>query len=603
MRLPQLPSSSAHNRHYHVPWYQRITRTHIGLAVGGVFAILLVLFALQAAQANTALRLAANQSEVLQNQIVAGDVEGAKATLSGLQASTERARAKTSGPLWDIGSHVPYFGKNVSAVQTVAEVVDDVATRAMPPVVALSKQVNLNTFSPHDGKIDIAAIKKIRPSVLEAAEALTTANDKLKGIDAESLLVPIRGPVGTIQYKIGSAQSAAVSGGTAARLMPSMLGANGTRRYLLLIQSNAETRPTGGIAGSYAIIKAAKGKLSMGTQGSIQDLRPFKKPVVPMTAEESSVFSEGLVTDIRNANFTPDFPRTGEITRAMVKKGLDIKVDGVISVDPVALGYLLAATGPVTLVDGTTIDQSNAVEVLLNGIYRRYQDNDKQDDMFASAARKIFDVVKAGKGDSRAVITSLVSAADENRLAIWSARPTEQREIARTGISGAVGGDEGKTPHVGIYLSDSAGSKMEYYLDYASLVRSDRCLAGGIQEISTATDLVSNAPANAEDLPMSVTGLGLLAPRGTISIVLRAYSPFEGGFTSVRVNGKSQTVYADRHLGRNVTSVNLRIKPGETFTVTTTMISGRGQTADPVFSTTPGVQNMLNDVRVKSSCG
>ena len=65
--------------------------------------------------------------------------------------------------------------------------------------------------------------------------------------------------------------------------MPSMLGANGTRRYLLLVQNNAEIRPTGGIAGSFAILKADKGKLSMGKQGSIQDLLPFADPVLPMT--------------------------------------------------------------------------------------------------------------------------------------------------------------------------------------------------------------------------------------------------------------------------------------------------------------------------------
>jgi hypothetical protein len=603
MKLPELPTRWGRNRHYDLPWYQRITRNQVGVAVATLLGVLFLLFAVQAAQASSALRLASNQAEVLQNQVVAGDEEGATATLGGLQESTRRARAKTNGPLWDIGSHVPYFGKNVSAVQTVAEVMDDVATRAMPPVVRLSQQVNLNTFSPRDGTIDLAAIRRIRPSVIKAATALTAADDRLEGIDADSLLVPIRGPVSTIQAKIDSAQSAAVSGGTAARLMPSMLGAKDTRRYLLLIQSNAEIRPTGGIAGSYAILKAKKGRLSMGEQGSIQDLKPFEKPVLPMTDGESSVFSSLLVTDLRDANFTPDFPRTGQITRAMVEKGLGVEVDGVISVDPVALGYLLAATGPVTLSDGTVLDQSNAVAVLLNGIYQRYQDNDQQDDVFASAARTIFDVVKAGRGQSRAVITSLVAAADENRLSLWSSHRAEQREIRRTGLSGSVPGDDGVTPHVGVYLSSTAASKMDYYLDYTTVVRTGRCLAGGIQELGTVTELVSNAPRNAEDLPLSVTGLGTFAPRGTINLVLRAYTPYGGGFTSVRLNGKNQTVYAGQHLGRNVTSVNLRIEPGQTYTVTTTMISGRGQTGDAIFSTTPGVQNTLNDVRVDSACG
>ena len=604
MRLPQLPQfrSRRPQRHATGPWYSRITTGQVVLVVGAVLGVLLVLFAFQASQASSSLRLASNQAEVLQNQIVSGDEAGAKVTLSGLQASTERARAKTKGPLWSIGAKVPYFGKNVSAVRTVAVVADDIATQAMPPLVNLSAQVNLNAFSPRDGKVDLATIRKIRPSVIAAADALTRANDKLSGIDSSSLLVPIRGPVSTIQYKIASAQSAAVTSRSAARLMPSMLGAKGTRRYLLLIQNNAEVRPTGGIAGSFAILKADKGKLSMGKQGSIQDLPPSDKPVLPMTADERSVFSADLVTDIRDVNITPDFPRSAEIARALVKKGLDVDVDGVISVDPIALSYILEGTGPVQLSDGTTLDQSNAVEVLLNAIYAAYQDNDKQDDVFQSAARKIFDVVKSGRGDSRTVISALVHAANENRLTMWSSHQAEQDEIAPTGLSGRVGGDDGNRPHIGVYLSDAASTKMEYYLDYTTVVRPGRCLSGDIQELSTTTELISNAPAGAATLSPYITGIGGFTPRGTMRITVRIYSPFDGGITGVRINGESQTVSAGRVGGRNVSTVTVTIKPGEQISVTATMISGRGQGGDGVFSTTPGVQPTLNDVRVNSAC-
>ena len=268
----------------------------------------------------------------------------------------------------------------------------------------------------------------------------------------------------------------------------------------------------------------------------------------------------------------------------MVKKGLDVEVDGVISVDPVAMGYFLAGTGPITLASkGLVIDQNNAADVLLNQIYRDYQDNEVQDDLFEEAARNTFDLIKSGRGDSRLVIGGLVQAANENRLTVWSSHKSEQAEIAKTGLSGIVGGDDGKSPHVGVYLSDSASTKMEYYLDYRTLVRAGRCLAGGIQELTATTELISNAPATAAKLSKFVTGDGAFTPRGTMRLNVRLYSPYGGGFTEVRVNGKKQTVYADRHLGRNVTRVAVTIKPGETYTVTASMISGRGQTADGVF--------------------
>lgn len=595
--------SSTQRRRGHRPWYTRITRDRVLIALLAVLVLLLLLFALQALRANSSLRLAASQAELLQNQIVAGDDAAAKETLASLQDSAGRAHSTTDGVLWNVGSKVPWLGKNVEAVQTVSRVVDDISTEAMPPVVALTKEINLNTFSPRNGKVNLAAINEIAPSVAKVEEALDGARDELDGIEADSLLVPLRGPVGTIQFKIDSAYSAAESADLAARLLPPMLGGDGTRRYLLMVQNNAEVRSTGGIAGSYAILKAKDGRLSMGFQGSIQDLKQFSEPVLPMTKGEARIFAPTLVTNLLDSNFTPDFPRTGEIAKAMVEKGLDTDVDGVLSVDPVALGYILAGTGPVKIKGSPVVlDQTNAVDLLLNKTYTLLPDRDQQDAVFKTAARSIFDVVKRGRGEPRLVIDGMVRSAEENRLLVWSSHPEEQDLIQPSALSGELSGNGGRTPHVGLYLGDAASTKMEYYLNYRTNVTAGRCLAGDIQEISTTTELVSEAPANAAKLPKAVTGNGLFTPRGTMRLILRFYSPYAGGFTDVRVNGKPQTVYADTHRGRNVTKVLLTVDPQQSYTITTNMISGRGQDLDGVFSTTPGARPTQNDVPFKSAC-
>jgi len=597
--------SSSHpsvRRNWHLRWYQKITRGQVGAACAAMVVLVALLFVWEAARASSALRLAGSQAQVLEDQIVAGDDASAAGTLRGLQASAHRAKSSTDGPLWDIGSKVPYLGKNVGAVQDVSEVIDGIATDALPPVVKLSRQINLNTYSPHNGSVDLGAIRTIAPSVETASKALDKAQKQLQGINAGSLLVPLRDPVNAVKFKIDDAQSAAYSANLAGKLLPEMLGGKGTRHYLLLIQNNAEVRSTGGISGSFSILTAKNGKLSMGFQGSAQDLKPFNKSVVRMTEDETAVFPPTLVTDIRDANVTPDFPRTGQIAAAMVQKGLGQHVDGVISVDPVAMSYILAGTGPVNAGKGLVIDQANAVDVLLNSVYQAYQDPTAQDNVFKLAARNIFNIVKSGKGDPRLVISGLVKAANENRLMIWSAHPAEQKRIAASGVSGAFSKDDGSTPHVGLYLGDAASTKMEYYLDYSTQVATRRCLQGDVQEILTATQLTSTAPPGAAKLTPYVTGTGTFTPRGTMRLVLRLFAPYSGGFTDVRVDGKSQAVYANGFDGRGVTSVLLTIKPGETHTVTTAMISGKGQDKDPVFSTTPGVQSTLNDVRVQSAC-
>lgn len=589
-------------RRRHRPWYRRHTvRKRIYAVLWGLVAVILVIFAYQATKAISALRLASTQAGVLQTQIAGGDVAAAQVTLRGLNESTHQARSNTDGPLWDLSSHIPLLGRNFHAVQSVSEVLDDVATNALPPIVAVAEKVNTKTFSPQGGKVDLAALSSIEPSVAKADLALTEAKRKISDIDADSLLTPLGDPVRAAQHKINTAQSAASSGHLASRLLPKMLGGEGSRRYMLLIQNNAEVRSTGGITGAFAIIAANKGKISMGKQGTVLDLKPITKPVLKATKGEQATYTESLFTDLRDVNFTPDFPRTGEITAAMVKEGLDEDVDGVISVDPVALSYLLAGTGPVTLQDGTVLTDANAVSFLLNKVYVDNEDQPaRQDDIFASAAREIFDVVKAGTGDPRLVIGGLVQAAAENRLTVWSAHDDEQKQIAPTRLSGRLTSDEGETPHVGIYLNDGASTKMEYYLEYYSTLATTKCLANGTQELTTNTALTSNAPGNAADL--YVAGRGGYAPRGVMLINVRVYSPFEGAFTRVLLDGKEQSVSPVRHDGRNVTRISLLIKPGETHVISTTMLTGRGQKGDAIFSTTPGVNPTRNNVVTPSAC-
>jgi hypothetical protein len=593
--------SASYARRRRRPWYRKISRDRVLLGLLGVLVLLLVVFGFQAWRATQSLRLAANQAELLQNQVVAGDDAGARSTLLGLRESTERARAMTDGMLWDVGASMPLLGRNIAAVQTVARVADQVTTEALPPVVKLAKQINLKTFSPQRGTVDLAAVRRIAPSLAAAEEALSTADHTLATIDVGSLLVPLRGPVGDVQAKIGGAADATAASELASRLLPPMLGERGTRRYLLLIQNNAEVRSTGGIPGSFAIVTARNGRLSMGRQGGYADLPQLSSPAVPMTDDEATTFPTTLVKDIRDVNVTPDFPRTGQIATALAKKGLDTEVDGVISVDPVAMSYLLGGTGPVSLGQGVVLDQATAVDAMLSKTYLLLE-SAQQDEVFKIAARAIFDAVKAGKGDARLVVSGLVQAAAENRLMVWSAKDAEQREIATTGLSGALAGDDGRTPHVGVYLGDAASTKMEYYLDQTTTATSQRCLTGDVQEIVTSTTLRSNAPDNAAKLPTSVTGDGRYTPRGTMRLLVRLIAPYGGGFTEVKLDGKPQTVYADSLKGRNVTKVLLTVEPGRTHTITTSMISGQGQDRPAILSTTPGVQLTRNDVPVPSAC-
>ena len=72
-----------------------------------------------------------------------------------------------------------------------------------------------------------------------------------------------------------------------------MVGGDGTKRkYLLLIMNNAEVRSLSGMPGSFAVITAKDGRLKMGEQGGILDVRPLAKPPpgAKLSKDEKLVF-------------------------------------------------------------------------------------------------------------------------------------------------------------------------------------------------------------------------------------------------------------------------------------------------------------------------
>ena len=581
-------------------WFAR-PRLVAGLGVGVLALLCLAYFAYGLNDARSSLVRAESSATQLQADIAKGDVKAARATLSDLQSATADARSRSDGVVWKVGGALPFYGQNLDAVRTIARVLDTIAQDGLPPVV--DTEVDAETFRPQDGRIDLAAMEELAPGLAQADQVLSAGLRDLDGIDAESLVGSLQGPFEQLYSKLQSAQKAAFAGSKALTLMPSMMGGDGKRTYALVIQNNAEIRATGGIPGAFAIVKAKNGKLTMGQQGAAIDFGFFSPPVVKLTKSERHLYSNLMGGFWADTNFTPDFPRTAEFMRAMLERKFDRSVDGVISVDPIALSYLLKGTGPVKMPGGDELNSKNAVEKLLSDVY---WENDKkpldQDAYFADAARRVFNAVASGQGNPRAVISGLAKAVDENRILINSTRTDEQDVLQSTRVGGALTRTATSSPHVGLYLNDSTTTKLEYYLTRQTLMNSIRCSVDGTQTLSTTTVLGSNVPAKVKSLPKSILGPGTGEKKGSIRMNLRYYAPIGGTVTDIRINEEPRTIVRGRDGDLEVAVVPVLLAPGQKLTVSATIESGQGQRGDAIFSTTPGVEPTPNNVKVASSC-
>ena len=571
------------------------------LGVGAVLLIALAIGGWQARQASDALSRARDEASVLKQQLIDGDVDAARVTLERLDRDTTAARESTNGPLWWVGGQVPVLGRNVDALHVAAEEIDRITDDALPGIVDVADAVRLETFRPRKGRMNLAAVAKAAPALARADTVFTRAHQRVGAFDADGLIGPLKRSMVELQGLVSTSASAASAADDAARLLPGMLGADGKRRtYLLMVNNNAEVRSIGGMPGSIAVIAARNGRIRMGDQETSRKVT-YEKPVGRLSKDERSVFPTSVATDMRDTGIVPDFPRAAQLASALAGKKLDQTFDGVIGVDPVALAQILAGVGRVELADDTVLTGTNAVATLLNGIYLKYPlDAQKQDDVFESAARRIFDATVSGRGNSQKVVQGLVRAVQGGHLKVWSRHPAEQKRLLDSGIADSVERAPRARPQVGVYVNDSGSTKMGYYLSMSTTVRTTQC-RDGIQDLQVVTRLTSNAPANVARLGPSVVGLGKLAPPGSIDLVVRTVAPSKGSVRTITIDGTPAPVSGGRLGDRQVSSVPVRIPPNQSVLVVTKMQSGPDQDGLPLLDATPGI--VPNGDVAEGGCG
>lgn len=557
----------------------------------------------QAASAASALREADVHADRLATALAEGDTEAAQQSLLDLQESTSRASARTSGALWPLARNLPVLGDDARALSVLAQVSDEVAQFGLPPLVDSAQAVNADRFTPRNGEVDLGAIAAIAPALAESATVFTAADQTLTGVETGTLTSALRTRIEPLHTRLAQSAHAVEIAADAARLLPEMLGDQTPRRYLLVSQNNAEIRSTGGLPGAWSLVEAEQGRVRIVDQGTGRDISPFDAAEnIQISAEEEALFTTRVRRDFRNANLVPHFPRAAELISAMADTTLGIKLDGVIALDPIALSYVLAGTGPITMPDGLSLTADNAVEELLHRVYLRFDDPGEQDAYFEDASRIAFDTLASGQGDAHSVLAGLVRGASEGRVLMWSRHPAEQRILGARTIGGSVVTDETTSPNLGIFLNDGSSGKMQYFLRSTTQITGNRCHDDESQTFDWAMRLSSTLPAD-HDFPFWIVGDRFGdRPPGSQLVTFRIYAPPGGATEELRLDEALVGTQEQRHLGREVQHLSVWLEPEQSVVVSGRTTSGAAQPGAVELVTTPGVTPGPNRLSAPSAC-
>lgn len=541
------------------------------------------------------------QAAIIKSSLISGNTSAASRALSRFSIAAEDARAHTGSFGWKVLGAVPFVGKDAKAITTVSNVAVGVAANAITPVIDEAQGDITKELAPRGGRIDLAAVADLQPTLRKVAGAMDQATQRIDDINTHGLFGFISKPLNKLRDEMDGARSGADAAYRASQLIPTMFGGSGTRRYLLLFDNNAEIRATGGNPGAWAVITANNGKIAMTRQGSANQITHFASPVLPQSAAEQAIYNTQIATYFQDVNFTPEFPRTADLAAAMLQKRTGVRVDGVMSVDAVSLSNFLKATGPVK-VDGVMLTSSNAATELLNGVYTRFpNENAKQDAFFRAAAQTIFHKLMDSTPPTQ-LAKALAASVDQGRLYLHSFHASEQQILGDSAIAGTAGFAPSSSPQMGVYLNDATGSKMSYYLRSSVAASAPSCSAGR-QTINTSVTLTMIKPTG--PLNAYITGGGMFGTDvGQQTVLMEIYGPTDGSFSNWRFDGQAtdSNIIVDR--GRQVATIAVQLGAGagDIHRIDWTTTSGPNQTGDTQLQVTPGMVNRPAVQQIASAC-
>lgn len=417
-------------------------------------------------------------------------------------AHTARAHHLTTGPAWYTAARLPFIGGPFEAVRGIAQASDSLTADVLQPLVQAVPRLSAGA---HAGGVPhvLSELESEAPTFTRAARAAGGVRDDAHRLPSSTWLPAADRGRAELLYQLDRLVPRTQDAAVAARVVPTMLGTHGARRYFLSFQNTAEARGTGGIPGAFAVLRADRGHLSFERFGNDNEMDGVHADV-NLGAEFADRYGNNEPGAVwQNSNMSPHFPFAARIWTAYWHAHTGQRLDGAIAIDPGTLGLLLRATGPARMPDGTELTADNAVDLTERAAYATYPDVVERKAFFVDAARAAAERLMNATDDPHllpAILSAVHDVQREDRMQVWSAHATEERILASRSFGGVLPDTSG--PFAGLVVNNAAGSKLDYYLD-RSLVWAPGACTGTGRSVTATVTLTNQAPTT--DLPHYVT--------------------------------------------------------------------------------------------------
>jgi hypothetical protein len=356
------------------------------LTIGGVFGVLLAALAvdfvvryLPAIRALQDGQRAANQADAILRSGVDHLTAARLDQLDGLLAQAQVDFGAKSGIVdssWilDVVGRLPVLGDQVSGLRGL-RATGTAGAQMGRDFIPLLRQV-LPSTAPASGSL----VARLTTFAEGNASAIAKLSQDFDAVDQAVAQIPrtarLFGPLSTgrdlaeslVPRLDGVRPAIGLLG-----ILPEIAG-SGTHRYLLLLNNPGEERPAGGFIGAVGEVDLSEGRVT----GESFTQSDFANTVTSMPAPpglDDQLF-HGKPLQLGDTGWSPDFPTAAAQSAKFYELATGHTLDGVIGLDPVALGYVLQVTGQVSVPGYPQVVSAQDTLLTLNEVINKARPGD-----------------------------------------------------------------------------------------------------------------------------------------------------------------------------------------------------------------------------------
>jgi hypothetical protein len=375
----------------------------------------------------------------------------------------ENANARLTGPAPGILRLLPIARQNLSAVDSIVDAGIPVLKEAQGLRGSLDDLAEGSLIE--SGRVRLDLVESLGDPVGNQVDALMTLSNALETSKSGWLLPPVWDAVSEFASRASDLTTSAKRAQSALDIAGPMLGAEGTRTYLVILVNNAELRGAGGILSGLGTFSVRDGDLSLGRfyyHGRLAEDPPRRVPAPPDFEERFARYFANS-TEWVNATASPDVPDVALVASRLFELTTNQPTDGAIVVDPRGLSALLPPDAEIRLSGGGAILAQDLSQYVYSDSYERTgSKHGRRRQAVLQLGAEAFKTIIEGNLANKSTLEAAGAAVAGQHLRIVSFDDNEQTILTELGVSGELSTDA--TDKVLVTVQNLGGDKLDFWM-------------------------------------------------------------------------------------------------------------------------------------------